>query len=147
MTSAAPMATGSSAEEAAKAAYLAKMADGPFYSKKTGPATAPSAPAMTSAPSMTSAAPMAIGSSAEDAAKAAYLAKMADGPFYSKPSGSAPAPSMPSMSAAPAAPAAPSISAAAPMATGSSAEDAAKAAYLAKMADGPFYSKPSGRTA
>merc|ERR1712146_666835 len=73
MTSAAPVATGSSAEEAAKAAYLAKMADGPFYSKKTGPASAPSAPAMAAAPSMTSAAPMATGSSAEAAAKACTL--------------------------------------------------------------------------
>merc|ERR1719502_2321078 len=99
---------------------------------------------MTSAPSMTSAAPVAAGSSAEDAAKAAYLAKMADGPFYSKPSGSAPAPSMPSMSAAPAMTSAPSMTSAAPVATGSSAEDAAKAAYLAKMADGPFYSKKTG---
>ena len=42
-------------EQAAKAAYLAKMGEGPFYSKKTGPATAPVIPA---APSSSAARPV-----------------------------------------------------------------------------------------
>ena len=92
-----------SAEEAAKAAYLAKTANGPFYSKKTGSEAKPlqaqsvttffgmpmSTEVDVAQPSIPTSEPKATGISAEQAAKAAYLAKMADGPFYSKKTGPA----------------------------------------------------------